>query len=183
MIQRLPLVLIVPEGQNRKKQANNIQTVQSSSNLRRTFPDDNGAIIYKFIRKTTILECHRMQMQKQKDGGFWAVVRVIGPVAGDRGGHGHQPPADASKFLYFVVKLERRSESWRICNAFGWFGKETRDQFEASMKQKIIELQNRHSRTTKCNLSPICMTLLKFLKNKDLYVAIETDESLGPCIF
>ena len=46
----------------------------------------------------------------------------------------------------------------------------------------MFELQRRWLKRQKCNLSLACMNLLQFLKDNDLYIVIQGDNNLGPCI-
>ena len=55
-------------------------------------------------------------------------------------------------------------------------------KFKADVKKKIVELQRRRIKNPKCNLTPACMSLMQFLKDNDIYIVIQGDKNLGPCI-
>ena len=54
--------------------------------------------------------------------------------------------------------------------------------FKTTTKNQIIYLQKRHFKQPRCNLSPLQMNLIQFLKDNNEYIVVQGDKNLGPCI-
>ena len=54
--------------------------------------------------------------------------------------------------------------------------------FKKSVKHKLIQLQKQRLRKPKCNLSPLSLKLMEYLKNNNIFIVVHGDKNLGPCI-
>ena len=47
---------------------------------------------------------------------------------------------------------------------------------------EAFKIRVKRLRKPKCNLSPLCMNLMEYLKNNNIYSVVHGDKNLGPCI-